>query len=170
MKHLGTILGFALLFTTTAQAATTTTVDFASAPNGAHFANGASAPVCTVSGVTVSCTGTAIEGVGHTNALLLLAVNNDISGVCHNPGNDNVVTPFSKTLTTTTSATLKPSKNGRIIVDPESATGTSNEDFLKTFKCPNPNWRPEVTSNTLTFDYTVTFDGFTTPFIHITGP
>jgi len=103
MKRLSMILGFALLFTTTAQAA----VDFAFAPQGAHFAKGFGEPVCTVTGTTVTCTGTQIEGVGNTNALVELDVTSTISGVCHNPGvNSKIVEPFSESITTTTSSEL----------------------------------------------------------------
>jgi hypothetical protein len=161
------VLGLMLLgFAPTAQAAT----DFSNAPQGAHYAVGFGEPVCTVSGLTVSCTGTEIEGVGHTNATLELAVTSTISGVCHNPGtNSKVVEPFSRSVTTTTTAELTSTKNGRLVVPSKSATGTSTAQFLATFSCPNPNWTPEVTSNILSFTYTLTFEGFTEPAIIITG-
>lgn len=161
------VLGMMLLgFAPAAQAAT----DFSNAPRGAHYAVGFGEPVCTVSGLTVSCTGTQIEGVGHTNATLDLAVTSTISGVCHNPGtNSKVVEPFSRSVTTTTTAELTSTKNGRLVVPSKSATGTSSAQFLATFTCPNPNWTPEVTSNVLSFTYTLTFEGFTEPAIIITG-
>jgi len=165
------ILALALLslgFATTVQAATL--VDLNNAPQGAHFARGAGAPVCTVTGTTVNCTGTAIEGVGNTNATVELAVTSTVSGVCHNPGtNSKVVEPFSKSVTTTTSSELTSTRNGRLVVPAQTTVGTSTADFLATFKCPNPNWRPEVTSNVLSFEYTLTFAGFTAPAIRITG-
>jgi hypothetical protein len=161
------VLGLMFLgFAPAAQAAT----DFSNAPQGAHYARGFAEPVCTVSGVTVSCTGTQIEGVGHTNATVELAVTSTISGVCHNPGtNSKVVEPFSRSVTTTTTAELTSTKNGRLVVPSKSATGTSTAQFLATFSCPNPNWTPEVTSNILSFTYTLTFEGFTEPAIIITG-
>ena len=71
--------------------------NFNNAPSGAHYANGSSEPVCTISGLNVSCTGTSIQGVGNTNAVLNLAVTTTFSGVCHNPGvNSKVVEPFSR--------------------------------------------------------------------------
>ncbi|KAH6974872.1 hypothetical protein EDB80DRAFT_595000, partial [Ilyonectria destructans] len=135
-------------------------------PPGAHYANGASEPVCTVSGVT--CTGTEIAGVGNTNAKVVLSVTSTISGVCHNPGvNKKVVEPFSESDTTTTSSDLTSTKNGRLVVPAQT---TSNVEFLATFTCPNPNWMAEVTSNVLSFEeYTLTFAGFTEPAIIITG-
>src|SRR5215204_4707413 len=87
---------FAAFTATSAQAATI--VDFSNAPSGAHFAQGASAPVCTYTGATtVSCTGTAIQGVGNTNAVVSLAVTATFTGVCQNPGSKSkVVDPFTE--------------------------------------------------------------------------
>lgn len=161
------VLGLMLLGSAPAAQAAT---DFGNAPQGAHYAVGFSEPVCTVSGVTVTCTGTQIEGVGHTNATVDLAVTNTISGVCHNPGtNSKVVEPFSESVTTSTTSELTSSKNGRLVVPAQRTTGTSSAEFLATFTCPNPNWTPEVTSNILSFTYTLTFEGFTEPAILITG-
>ena len=115
------LLGFA---TTTAQAVT----NFDNAPQGAHYARAAGEPVCTVSGTTVTCTGTAIEGVGNTNATVELAVTSTISGVCHNPGvNSKIVEPFSESVTTSTSSELTSTRNGRLLVPAQSTTGTSSE-------------------------------------------
>jgi hypothetical protein len=142
----------------------------ANAPQGAHFAKGSGEPVCTVSGTTVTCTGTTIQGVGNTNAEVVLEVTSTVSGVCHNPGrNSKVVEPFSESVTTETSSSLVSTRNGRLIVPAQTTEGTSTEDFLATFTCPNPNWTPEVTSNVLSFSYTLTFAGFTEPAIVITG-
>ena len=162
-----TALTVAMLgFASAAQAA----VNFANAPQGAHFAKGSAEPVCTISGTTVTCTGTSIEGVGHTNATVELSVTSTISGVCHNPGvNSKVVEPFSESVTTSTSSELTSTKNGRLVVPAQTTTGTSSEDFLATFSCPSANWTPEVTSNVLSFEYTLTFEGFTEPAILITG-
>jgi hypothetical protein len=169
MKRIGFIVGLALLLfgfsTTAAQAAT----DFGNAPQGAHYANGSSEPVCTLSGLTLTCTGTEIVGVGNTNAIVSLAVTSTFTGVCHNPGvNSKVVEPFTESETTTTTARLFPTKNGRLIVRSETATGTSSEELLADFSCPNPNWTPEVTGTAISF-YTLTFDGFTEPAISISG-
>jgi hypothetical protein len=158
---------FALVTGMTAAQAVT---NFDNAPQGAHYARGSADPVCTVTGTTVSCTGTAIEGVGNTNATVTLAVTSTISGVCHNPGtNSKVVEPFSKSVTTTTSSELTSTKNGRLVVPSQTTKGTSTQDFLKTFTCPNPNWTPEVTSNVLSYKYTLIFAGYTEPAILITG-
>lgn len=145
-------------------------VDFSNAPQGAHFAKGSGEPDCTVSGTTVTCTGTRIEGVGNTNATVLLTVTSTISGVCHNPGvNSKVVEPFSESVTESTSSDLTSTRNGRLLVPAQTTTGVSTEDFLADFTCPNENWEPEVDSNVLSFEYTLTFAGFTEPAILITG-
>src|SRR5215218_1772880 len=174
MKHISlraVLVAIVAMLTLAFSAATASAVvNFENAPQGAHFAKGSGEPVCTVSGTTVSCTGTQIVGVGNTNATVELSVTSTISGVCHNPGvNSKVVEPFSESVTTSTSSELTSTKNGRLVVPAQSTTGTSTEDFLATFECPNPLWIPEVTSNVLSFEYTLTFAGFTEPAIRITG-
>ena len=149
-----------------AQAAT----NFGNAPNGAHYANGSGEPTCTLNGLTVTCTSTQIAGVGNTNATVELSVTSTFSGVCHNPGtNSKVVEPFSRSETTSTSSTITSTKNGRLVVPAQSATGTSTSEFLADFSCPNPNWTPEVTGTAIGFTYTLTFAGFSAPAISISG-
>ncbi|HZB66417.1 MAG TPA: hypothetical protein VE503_03270 [Ornithinibacter sp.] len=160
---------FAAFTATSAQAATI--VDFSNAPSGAHFAQGASAPVCTYTGATtVSCTGTAIQGVGNTNAVVRLDVTATFTGVCQNPGSKSkVVDPFTEAETTTSTATLTPSRNGRLDVGPRSATATTSGEFLADFTCPNPRWEADVTGTSISFRYTLTFAGEDDPAILITG-
>ncbi|MGN7147478.1 hypothetical protein ACTHQ6_00605 [Arthrobacter sp. SAFR-179] len=172
LRRVLTLFAAMLFALATGMAAAQATTNFDNAPNGAHYAKGAGEPICTVNSTTqtVTCTSTAIEGVGNTNATLTLAVTNRISGVCHNPGtNDKVVDPFSKSVTETNSTGLTPSKNGRLLVPAKSTTGTSTADFEETFTCPNPNWTPEVTSNVLSYQYSLTFAGFQEPAILING-
>lgn len=170
MKRFGLIGLLAMLILGFSTATASAVTNFANAPQGAHYARGSAEPVCTVSGTTVTCTSTAIEGVGNTNATVTLAVTSTISGVCHNPGtNSKVVAPFSRSITSTSSSTLTSTRNGRLVVPAQTTTGTSTEEFLATFTCPNPNWTPEVTSNVLSFEYTLTFAGFSEPAIRITG-
>ncbi|KAM0085555.1 hypothetical protein ACKRZS_002161 [Fusarium odoratissimum] len=165
MTYLVKILGFALLFSTTAQAVT----NFDNAPSGAHYAKGAGEPVCTLNGLTVTCTGTSIEGVGRTNADVSLAVTATFTGTCTNRGG-NLVEPFTESGTTTTSDVVTSTKNGRLNVPEQSETATE-ADFLATFKCPNRNWKADVTDIDVTsFTYTLTFDGFSQPAITINGP
>jgi uncharacterized protein YgbK (DUF1537 family) len=170
MRKIGIIAVLSLLVTALAAVPALAVTDFSNAPQGAHYAQGFGEPVCTITGTTVTCTETQIAGVGNTNATVQLDVTSTISGVCHNPGvNSKVVEPFSESVTTTTSSELTSTKNGRLIVPAQTTTGASTEDFLATFTCPNPNWTPEVTSNVLSFEYTLTFAGFTEPAILITG-
>src|SRR5215204_5138345 len=130
MRKIGIIAVLSLLVTALAAvpALAVTTVNLDNAPQGAHFARGATAPICTVTGTTVTCTGTAIEGVGNTNATVQLDVTSTISGVCHNPGvSSQVVEPFSESVTTSTSSELTSTRNGRLIVPAQTTTGTSSE-------------------------------------------
>lgn len=148
-----------------------TTVDFENAPQGAHFAQGSGAPICTLDGLTVSCTGTQIAGVGNTNATVTLAVTSTFTGVCHNPGvNSKVVEPFTESETTTTSSVVTSTKNGRLVVPAQTATGTSSAEFLADFTCPNPRWTPEIIGTSISYSYTLTFAGFDDPAISVTGP
>jgi len=170
MKRLGIIGMLAMLIVALTSTTAPAAVDFDNAPQGAHFAKGSGEPVCTLDGTTVSCTGTQIAGVGNTNATVTLDVTSTISGVCHNPGkNKKVVEPFSRSVTESNSSLITSTKNGRLIVPAQSTTGVSTGDFLETFTCPNPNWTPEVTSNVISFSYTLVFAGFSDPAIWITG-
>lgn len=164
MTYLVKILGSALLFSTTAQAET----NFDNTPQGAHYAQGFGEPVCTPNGLTVTCTGTKFQGVGKTNADVELVVTSTFTGTCTNKG-DNLVDPFTKSETTETSKTVSSIKNGNLQVPGQTAIGTSTEDFLKTFKCPNRNWTPDVDGTAVSYTYTVTFAGFTEPVIFIEG-
>jgi hypothetical protein len=163
---LAVALGALSLTVAPAQAATS----LPNAPSGAHYAKGSAEPVCILSGLTVTCSATQIAGVGNTNATVSLAVTSTFSGVCHNPGtNSKVVEPFSESETSTTTAELFPTRNGILRVPEQTATGTSTQEFLDSFSCPNPNWTPEVTGSAIGFTYTLTFAGFTEPAISISG-
>jgi len=149
--------------------------NFDNAPSGAHYRKGSAEPVCTEStvpttgAITVSCTGTQIAGVGNTNADLLLTVEGTANFVCHNPGNDNIVEPHSDSVSETTRTTLTPSRNGTLVVPPQTVS-ISPEEAAAQFECPNPNWREEFTGfSDLSFTYSLTFAGFTAPAILIQG-
>ena len=165
------ILFAAILFAlATGMTAAHAVTNFNNAPQGAHYAKGSAEPVCTLNGLTVSCTGTQIAGVGNTNATVTLAVTSTFTGVCHNPGtNRKIVDPFTESETTTTSSVITSTKNGRLVVPPQTATGTSSEQFLADFSCPNPNWDAEITGTSISYRYTLTFAGFNQPAITVTG-
>jgi hypothetical protein len=52
-----------------------------------------------------------------------------------------------------------------------AATAPSEQQFLAQQTCPNPNWTPTIPGGiTLSsFTYTVSFQGFSGPYITITG-
>jgi hypothetical protein len=170
MKRVGIVFALVMalmgLFAASAQAVT----NFSNAPQGAHYAKGSGEPVCTLSGTTVNCTGTQIAGVGNTNATVTLSVTTTFTGYCHNPGSKSkVVDPFTESETTTTSSNITSTKNGRLVVPGQSATGTTSGEFEDSFTCPNENWTPEVTGTSTGFTYSLVFAGFTEPAIFITG-
>src|SRR5215216_7206386 len=151
MRRIGIIAVLSLLVTAFAAVPALAVTNFENAPQGAHYATGFGEPVCTITGTTVTCTGTEIVGVGNTNATVLLAVTSTFTGTCTNPGG-HLVEPFTESETATT------------------ATAVSSAEFLATFGCPNPNWTPEVTGTAISFVYTLTFAGFSAPAITVTGP
>jgi hypothetical protein len=170
LRRVLTLFAAMLFALATGMTAAQAVTNFANAPQGAHFAKGSGQPVCTLNGLTVTCTGTAIEGVGNTNATVNLSVTSTFTGVCHNPGTNNkVVDPFTESETTTTTSVITSTKNGRLVVPAQTATGTSSEEFLANFTCPNPNWTPEITGTGISFRYSLVFAGFTQPAILITG-
>lgn len=144
--------------------------NFDNAPSGAHYAHGYVEPTCGVSGATVTCTATEIAGVGNTAATVSLAATTTFTGVCHNPGNYNVVDPFTRTVPSPpTTSTLTPDRHGVLWVSMQSTSITTRSQFLATFSCPNPNWTAEVTTARVSWTYTLTFDGFSAPAISISG-
>jgi len=150
-----------------------TTVNFANAPTGAHFRQNSGAPTCSISGITVSCTGTQIAGVGNTDATLVLTVTYAATVQCRNNGGQIVDVKTQGTTATPAPDDATQLRNGTLIVSSFSAsTVPTTQSFLDQATCPNPNWTkvllgsPTVTS----FTYTLTFDGFTEPAITITGP
>ena len=157
---------FAGLTATSAHAVT----NFDNAPSGAHYAKGYGEPVCTYALGTVTCTETRIEGVGHTNAEVVLDVTSSFTGVCHNPGvNNKVVDPFTESVTASTSSDLVSSRNGRLIVPAQETEALSVEEFEDAFECPNPNWEADVTDSSISWEYTLTFDDFQFPAITVIG-
>lgn len=170
MRKIGIIAVLSLMALAIAAVPALATTNFNNAPSGAHYRNGFAEPVCTVNQATdtVSCTGTTIGGVGNTAATVSLSVTATANLTCTNRGG-NLVEPHSSTVTDTTTAREFPSRNGQIVIDPISERITAG-DVTGAFTCPNPNWREDVQSITVTgFTYTVRFDGFTAPAIRITG-
>jgi hypothetical protein len=147
-------------------------VSFTSAntPGGTHVQTGSIS--CTVTGVSVSCTGYELAGVGNTNASVILSATFSADVACNNPAGgknrNNDIEPHATTFDAEDSFTAASTKNGRLTVRSASVSPgeVSDEDL-----CPNGNWIPEVTNLTLeSFSYTVTFAGFTSAAVVITLP
>src|SRR5215207_4368861 len=168
MRRIGIIAVLSLLVTAFAAVPALAVTNFENAPQGAHYVTGFGEPTCTLTGTTVTCTGTQIAGVGNTDATVTLAVTSTFTGTCTNPGG-HLVEPFTESETTSTSTVITSTKNGRLIVPEQTATAPGEEEFLATFECPNPNWTPDVTTTDVSFVYTLTFAGFTAPAITVTG-
>src|SRR6266540_4363368 len=85
---------------------------------------------------------------------------------CTNHGG-NLVESHTTTFSDSSSATLTSSRNGQLRVPAQSASAFSAPQV-----CPNPNWTPSIRPGTLTlnsFTYTLTFAGFSSPYITITA-
>jgi hypothetical protein len=142
------------------------------APTGAHYAQGASEPVCTISGLTISCTGTQINGVGNTNANLDLSVTYTATVRCRNNGG-KIVDVKTQVLDADAADLALAPKNGNLQVpsiDIGSAEAPSDAEFLAAATCPNPNWSKLLLAGTpaiSSFSYTLTFVGFTAPAIKL---
>src|SRR5215216_7931267 len=115
LRKFGIIAVVSLLAVAFAAVPALAATNFANAPSGAHYAKGSAEPVCTLSGLTVSCTGTTIGGVGNTNATVTLAVTSTFTGTCTNPGG-HLVEPFTEQETTTTTTNVTSTRNGRIVI------------------------------------------------------
>jgi len=172
MKRLGIITALSMLLAaltaSVALAVITTTINPANAPSGTHLQSGAIGCSVGTDGLTVSCSAFELGGVGNTNADLSLTAN--YSGVvdCRNHGG-NIVESHETTFSATNEATLTPSRNGRLRVGARSVS----PDIDLAEPCPNPGWTPEFHAGSPTLDsftYTLTFAGFTSPYITITGP
>jgi len=148
----------------------TTVFSGQTAPNGAHYANGASEPRCSISGLGISCTGTQINGVGNTNADLLLDVTYSATCRCRNHGGQIVDVKTQVVDDGAFDTGLAP-KNGNLQVPPidvSSSEAPSTQDFLDQATCPNGNWTKSLLAGTPTitsYSYTLTFVGFSAPVI-----
>jgi hypothetical protein len=177
MRRIGIIGGLPILlialFATVAWAAVapgtyTPTADSfnpANAPGSSHLTSGT--PSCTVNAdLDVDCSAYVLGGVGHTNADVSLTASYSATIDCTNHGG-NLVESHTTTFSDSSSATLTSSRNGQLRVPAQSASA-----FDAPQVCPNPNWTPSIRPGTLTlnsFTYTLTFAGFTSPYITITA-
>jgi hypothetical protein len=149
------------------------TVNLENAPEGAHFRQGFSAPECIISGLTVSCSGTQIAGVGNTDADVSLAVTYAATVQCRNHGGQIVEVKTQSTTVAPAPDELTELRNGTLIVGAFSASSVpTDETFEALATCPNGNWTKEVLGDpsVSSFIYTLTFEGFSEPAISVSGP
>jgi hypothetical protein len=176
MRRLGIITAlFALLTAVSASVAlavmpgtylpTSDSFNPANAPGSSHLSSGS--PQCIVStNLDVTCSSYVLGGVGNTNADVSLSGTYSATIDCTNHGG-NLVESHTSTFSDSNSATLTPSRNGQLRVGSRSISA-----FNAPQVCPNPNWTPSIRPGTLvleTFTYTLTFAGFSSPYITITA-
>jgi hypothetical protein len=156
-----------------AQAAITTTINPAAAPTGTHFQTGTA--TCSVDATTqlVTCSSYELAGVGNANATGALDTEYTATVQCRNHGGQIVDVKSQVETAPVTTGSLSP-KNGRLEVPSlTSSPLPTAADFEAQATCPNGNWTKELLGGTITlssFEYTLTFAGFTSPYITITGP
>lgn len=176
MRRLGIITALATLLTAVAASValavapgtympTSDSFNPANAPGSSHLTSGT--PQCVVNtALDVDCASYVLGGVGHTNADVSLTATYSATIDCTNHGG-NLVESHTSTFSDSSSATLTSSRNGQLRVPAQSASAFSAPQV-----CPNPNWTPSIRSGTLvleTFTYTLTFAGFSSPYITITA-
>jgi hypothetical protein len=137
----------------------------ANAPGSSNLKSGT--PQCVVNAdLDVNCSPYVLGGVGNTNANVSLTASYSATIDCTNRGG-NLVESHTTTFSDSSSATVTSSRNGQLRVPAQSASA-----FDAPQVCPNPNWKPSIRPGTLTlnsFTYTLTFAGFTSPYITITA-
>jgi hypothetical protein len=140
----------------------------ANAPGSSHLTSGT--VQCVVNDdLDVNCDPYVLGGVGHTNATVSLVANYSATIDCNNPGNNrnNPIESHTATFSDADTATVASTRNGQLRVPAQSASA-----FDAPQVCPNTNWIPEIREGTLqltSFTYTLTFAGFTSPYITITA-
>jgi hypothetical protein len=160
-----------LLMASAAWAVIAVTTDPTQAPSGTHVANNSDDPTCTVaSNLDVDCGPFVLGGVGNTNATASLVASYTAIIDCNNPGNNrnNPIESHTADFEDSSSVPVFPSRNGQLRVPKLSVSA-----FDAPQVCPNDRWVPEIRDGTLeleSFTYTLTFAGFASPYITITGP
>ena len=140
----------------------------ANAPGSSHLASGS--PSCTVNAdLSINCSAYVLGGVGHTNATVNLDASYSAIIDCFNPGTNpnNPIESHTATFSASSTATVASTRNGQLRVPAQSVSPFSAPQV-----CPNPNWTPRIRPGSLTlnsFTYTLTFAGFSSPYITITA-
>jgi hypothetical protein len=141
----------------------------ANAPGSSHLASGT--PQCVVNpDRSIDCSAYVLGGVGHTNATVALTASYSATIDCNNPGNNrnNPIESHTSNFTVSNTATVASTRNGQLRVPVREA-----DPFSAPQVCPNTNWEPEIRGGTVTlnsFTYTLTFAGFSSPYITIQSP
>jgi hypothetical protein len=137
----------------------------ANAPGSSHLTSGT--PQCVVNAaLDVDCSAYVLGGVGNTNATVSLSATYSATIDCTNKGG-NLVESHTSTFSDSSTATVASTRNGQLRVPAQSASAFSAPQV-----CPNPNWTPSIRPGTLTletFTYSLTFAGFSSPYITITA-
>jgi hypothetical protein len=161
-----------IAFSAAASASSTTTINPANAPTGTHLQTGTIG--CTVDATTllVTCNTFELAGVGNSNATGSLQASYTATVQCRNHGGQIVEVKSQVTGAVRTTGSLSP-KNGRLTVPSlTSAPVPTAAEFEAAATCPNGNWTKELLNGTITlssFTYTLTFAGFSGPYITVTG-
>jgi hypothetical protein len=137
----------------------------ANAPGSSNLRSGT--PQCVVQNtLDVNCSAYVLGGVGNTNASVALAATYSATIDCTNHGG-NTVESHTASFSDSDVAEVASTRNGQLRVPSQSASAFSAPQV-----CPNPNWTPSIRDGTLeleSFTYTLTFAGFASPYITITG-
>jgi hypothetical protein len=141
----------------------------ANAPGSSHLTSGS--PSCTVNAdLSIDCSAYVLGGVGHTNATVSLTANYTAIVDCFNPGTNpqNPIESHTTTFSPTDAATVASTRNGQLRVPTRSVSFSGAP-----VGCPNANWTPTIRPGSvqlLSFRYTLTFAGFSSPYITISEP
>jgi len=141
----------------------------ANAPGSSNLKSGA--PSCTVNDdLSIDCSAYVLSGVGHTNATVDLSANYFAIVDCNNPGKNknNPIESHETTFAAERTFDVPSTRNGQLRV-----SAASVDPLAVAQGCPNPNWKPVIREGTLellSFQYSLTFDGFTSSYITITQP
>jgi hypothetical protein len=142
---------------------TSDSFDSANAP-GSSFVKSGTVRCVVNADADLDCDAYVLGGVGNTNATVSLTATYSATIDCTNHGG-NLVESHTSTFSDDTTATVASSRNGQLRVPAQSASA-----FDAPQVCPNPNWTPSIRAGTLelvSFRYTLTFAGFTNPYITI---
>jgi hypothetical protein len=148
-----------------------TTFDESAAPTGTHVQSGT--PTCTESGFTVTCSSYDLAGVGNKNATANLSVTYSGTVLCTNPAGNVAPGQTEYPSIPTSTGAIQP-KNGRLTV-PELTSATQSQieaALMENTSCPNRKWTKSVQAGSIAivgYTYTLTFAGYKTPYITITG-